>query len=96
MTWGGMALLGMQCQVAFVVEFWILTVPASFLASASTILIYGQLYSLYSLKTIFLLSFLLFGIGNAISASATTSAVFIVGRAITGLGCAGIFSGGSM
>lgn len=48
------------------------------------------------MKAIFLSSFFIFDIGSVISAAAPSSAVFIAGRAISGLGAAGVFSGGSM
>lgn len=51
-------------------------------------LIYGQLYSYYSMKTLFMVS--LFVIGSVLSALAPTSTAFISGRAINRLGSAGI------
>lgn len=41
----------------------------------------------------YLTSILLFEIGSAVCGAAPTSIVFIIGRAISGMGCAGIFSG---
>jgi len=69
---------------------------AYILASASTVLVFGQLYTVFPMKAIFLSSFCIFAAGCAISAGAPSSAVFIVGRAVSGLGSAGVFSGGSM
>ncbi|OCK83576.1 MFS general substrate transporter [Lepidopterella palustris CBS 459.81] len=54
---------------------------------------YGKLYTFYSVKWVYLVAILIFEIGSAISGAAPTSAVLIVGRAIAGIGCAGIFSG---
>lgn len=68
----------------------------SLLASCATLLIYGQLYSFYSMKMVFELSFIVFILGSVICAAAPTSAVFILGRALSGLGSAGVFAGGSM
>nr|OQO17923.1 hypothetical protein B0A51_12854 [Rachicladosporium sp. CCFEE 5018] len=63
---------------------------------ASTVLTFGQLYNLYPMKAIFLASFATFALGSAISATAPSSLVFIVGRAVSGLGGSGIFAGGSI
>ena len=56
-------------------------------------LFFGKLYSLYSIKAVFLISILFFEIGSAVCGAAPNSTAFIVGRAIAGLGSAGIFSG---
>jgi len=56
-------------------------------------LIYGKLYTFWSLKWLFQLAVLLFELGSLICAVAPNSDALIVGRAIAGLGCAGIFSG---
>lgn len=59
-------------------------------------LIYGQLYSSYSMKTLYMSSFSVFVLGSVLSAAAPTSPVFIVGRALSGLGAAGILAGMNM
>ncbi|KAF3767097.1 MFS general substrate transporter [Cryphonectria parasitica EP155] len=56
-------------------------------------LFFGKLYVVYSIKLVFLTSILIFEIGSAVCGSAPTSNAFIVGRAIAGVGSAGIFSG---
>lgn len=56
-------------------------------------LIYGKIYSFYSLKWVFLGAISIFELGSLICGVAPTSEALIVGRAIAGLGCAGIFSG---
>ncbi|RPA81881.1 MFS general substrate transporter [Ascobolus immersus RN42] len=56
-------------------------------------LIYGKLYTFWSLKWLFQLAVFLFEIGSLVCAVAPNSEALIVGRAIAGLGCAGIFSG---
>lgn len=53
----------------------------------------GRLYTFYSAKSIFLCCIVVFEVGSAICGAAPSSPVFIVGRAIAGLGAAGIFSG---
>ncbi|KAF9691460.1 hypothetical protein EKO04_010848 [Ascochyta lentis] len=58
--------------------------------------IFGRIYQLYSTKWVFLISILIFEIGSAVCGAAPTSAAFIVGRAVAGLGSAGIFQGGMM
>lgn len=67
---------------------------AYLLTNCSFQLSFGKLYSFYSVKGVFLASIALFEIGSAICGAAPNSVAFIVGRAIAGLGSAGIFSGG--
>ncbi|KAI3396429.1 hypothetical protein diail_12149 [Diaporthe ilicicola] len=67
---------------------------AYLLTNCSFQLSFGKLYSFYSVKGVFLVSIGLFEIGSAICGAAPNSVAFIVGRAIAGLGSAGIFSGG--
>ncbi|KAL2786252.1 major facilitator superfamily domain-containing protein [Aspergillus keveii] len=66
------------------------------LTSASFNPIFGRLYQLYSTKWTFLSSIVVFEVGSALCGAAPNSTAFIVGRAIAGLGSAGIFSGGMM
>lgn len=54
---------------------------------------FGKLYSFFPIKGIFLSSVVLFEVGSAICGAAPSSVVFIVGRAVAGVGGAGIFSG---
>ena len=56
----------------------------------------GRIYQLYSTKSVFLFSIVIFEAGSAICGAAPNSTAFIIGRAIAGLGSAGIFSGGMM
>ena len=56
----------------------------------------GRIYQLYSTKWVFLFSIVIFEAGSAICGAAPNSTAFIIGRAIAGLGSAGIFSGGMM
>ncbi|KAL1881855.1 hypothetical protein Daus18300_000908 [Diaporthe australafricana] len=67
---------------------------AYLLTNCSFQLSFGKLYSFYSVKGVFLVSIGLFEIGSAICGAAPNSVSFIIGRAIAGLGSAGIFSGG--
>ncbi|KAF2396144.1 MFS transporter [Trichodelitschia bisporula] len=56
-------------------------------------LLYGKLYAFYSLKAVFLSSVAWFEVGSLICGAAPTSTALIVGRAIAGVGAAGIFTG---
>ena len=56
-------------------------------------LFFGKLYTFYSIKTVYLVSIGIFEVGSAVCGGAPTSAALIVGRAIAGVGSAGIFSG---
>ncbi|KAH6648973.1 MFS multidrug transporter [Truncatella angustata] len=66
---------------------------AYLLTTASFQLMFGKLYTFFSIKTFFMGAVLLFEVGSAICGAAPSSTVFIVGRAIAGVGAAGIFSG---
>lgn len=56
-------------------------------------LIFGKIYTFYSLKWTFLGAIGIFELGSLICGIAPTSNALIIGRAIAGLGCGGIFSG---
>ncbi|KAG2421749.1 hypothetical protein HFD88_005725 [Aspergillus terreus] len=58
--------------------------------------IYGRAYQIYSTKWVFFLSLAIFEAGSAVCGAAPGSTSFIIGRAIAGLGGAGIFSGGML
>ena len=58
--------------------------------------VFGRIYQLYSTKWSFLISIIIFEVGSAICGGAPNSVAFIIGRAIAGLGSAGIFTGGIM
>ena len=51
------------------------------------------MYTFYPLKTVYIVSIIIFEVGSAICGAAPTSTALIVGRAIAGVGSAGIFSG---
>lgn len=57
-------------------------------------LFFGRLYTYYSPKWVFITSIVLFEIGSAVSGAAPSSVALIIGRAISGVGGAGMFSGG--
>ncbi|KAJ5397645.1 hypothetical protein N7509_005758 [Penicillium cosmopolitanum] len=66
---------------------------AYFLTSTALQPSYGRIYKTFSVKWGFLIAVLIFEIGSLICAVAPSSTVLIVGRAIAGIGVAGIFSG---
>lgn len=53
----------------------------------------GKLYSDYSMKTLYMISFAVFVAGSILTAAAPTSTAFILGRAVSGLGASGINAG---
>lgn len=57
-------------------------------------LVYGKLYSLFSVKLIYIGAITLFEIGSLVCTTAPNSTALIFGRVIAGLGASGIFSGG--
>lgn len=56
-------------------------------------LLFGRIYTFYSAKHVFLAAVTLFEIGSALCGAAPNSIAFIFGRAIAGVGSAGISSG---
>ncbi|KAF5587249.1 major facilitator superfamily transporter [Fusarium pseudocircinatum] len=54
----------------------------------------GKLYTQFSLKWVYLTFFAIFEVGSLICGVAPSSDVLIIGRAIAGIGVAGIFAGG--
>lgn len=67
---------------------------SSYLLTSSVLQpIFGRIYSLFSIKRTYLISLIIFEVGSIICATASTSQAFVVGRAITGLGSAGVLSG---
>ena len=66
---------------------------AYLLTSCSFQLLFGRIYTFYSPKWVFLSTIGLFELGSIVCGAAPSSTAFIVGRAIAGLGSAGIFSG---
>jgi hypothetical protein len=69
---------------------------AYMLTTAAFQLIFGRIYRFYDLRKTFLACILTFEIGSAVCGAAPSSVVFIVGRAIAGIGAAGIMTGSMM
>ncbi|KAH7138527.1 putative aflatoxin efflux pump [Dendryphion nanum] len=57
---------------------------------------FGRIYQIYSTKWTFIASITIFEVGSVLCGAAPNSPTFIIGRAIAGLGAAGVFSGGMM
>ncbi|KAM5349230.1 hypothetical protein ACJ41O_005737 [Fusarium nematophilum] len=66
---------------------------AYLLTTCSFQLLFGKLYSYYSVKWVFLAAIGFFELGSLVCGAAPTSTALIIGRAIAGIGSAGIFSG---
>ncbi|OAL43139.1 MFS general substrate transporter [Pyrenochaeta sp. DS3sAY3a] len=58
--------------------------------------LFGKIYQLYDTKWAFLISIVIFELGSALCGAAPSSVALIVGRAIAGIGAAGITSGAIM
>ncbi|KAI4095682.1 MAG: hypothetical protein LQ339_007171 [Xanthoria mediterranea] len=56
-------------------------------------LFFGKLYTFFSIKWVYLTAIAIFELGSLICGAAPTSVALIVGRAVAGVGSAGIFSG---
>ena len=56
-------------------------------------LLLGRVYTFYSPKWVFLTLIAVFELGSAVCGAAPSSTAFIVGRAIAGLGAAGMMNG---
>ncbi|KAJ6110776.1 major facilitator superfamily transporter [Penicillium sp. IBT 16267x] len=63
------------------------------LASSATIITWGKLYGIFSAKWIYLTSVVLFETGSAVCGAAPNMNAFIIGRAVAGLGGAGMYLG---
>ncbi|QSZ33512.1 hypothetical protein DSL72_005080 [Monilinia vaccinii-corymbosi] len=66
---------------------------AYLLTCSSFQLLFGKFYTFWAVKTVLLSSVLLFEVGSIVCGAAPSSVAFIVGRAISGMGAAGVFSG---
>ncbi|KAI1416523.1 MFS general substrate transporter [Hypoxylon sp. FL1857] len=55
--------------------------------------LYGKVYRIFDIKYAYLIAVAIFEVGSLVSAAAPSSTVFIIGRAIAGMGSAGLFSG---
>lgn len=69
---------------------------AYMLTTAACQLLFGRIYKFYSTRWTFLVTIIIFEVGSAICGAAPNSPSFIVGRAIAGIGAAGIWTGSMM
>ncbi|KAL4794555.1 major facilitator superfamily domain-containing protein [Aspergillus venezuelensis] len=63
------------------------------LTTCNTQFLFGKVYTQFRVKWVLVFAVIILEIGSVVSAAATSSAVFIVGRAIAGCGAAGILNG---
>ena len=56
-------------------------------------LLFGKLYTYFSIKWVYLIAIFIFEVGSVVCGAAPTSTALIIGRAVAGVGSAGIFSG---
>ncbi|KAJ5326635.1 hypothetical protein MYU51_014499 [Penicillium brevicompactum] len=66
---------------------------AYLLTTASLQLLFGKFYSFFSIKWVYLIAIGIFELGSLICGVANNSLALIMGRAVAGIGSAGIFSG---
>ncbi|TQS31887.1 hypothetical protein Golomagni_07818 [Golovinomyces magnicellulatus] len=66
---------------------------AYLLTTCAVTLIFGKLYTFYSIKWVYLGALFLFELGSLVCGATPNSVGLILGRAVAGLGAAGIFSG---
>ncbi|KHN94876.1 MFS transporter [Metarhizium album ARSEF 1941] len=66
---------------------------AYLLTTCAVQLIFGKLYTFYSVKWVYLAAIFLFELGSLVCGATPNSVGLILGRAIAGLGAAGVFSG---
>ncbi|KAK5988366.1 Rubrofusarin-specific efflux pump aurT [Cladobotryum mycophilum] len=69
---------------------------AYLITSCATQLLWGRIYTFYSTKMCYIVAIVIFEVGSAVCGASPTSTGFIIGRAIAGLGSAGIFSGSTV
>ncbi|KAJ6483724.1 major facilitator superfamily domain-containing protein [Mycena vitilis] len=67
---------------------------AYLLTTAGTQLLFGKIYTHFPIKRVYIISIVIFELGSFVCGAAPTSSIFIIGRAVAGVGNAGIFSGG--
>lgn len=72
----------------------LIVIPTAYLLTTSALqLFYGKAYANFSIKYTFLLAVSIFELGSLVCGLAPTSRALIIGRAVAGLGSAGIISG---
>ncbi|KAL9617495.1 MAG: hypothetical protein Q9160_007706 [Pyrenula sp. 1 TL-2023] len=96
--WGLDGTIVADIQATFVEEFnavdklaW--NSVAFFLGAAATVLSWGQVYGHFNAKWVFVLCVIIFETGSAICGAAPSESALIAGRAICGVGGAGMYTG---
>ncbi|KHN96056.1 Major facilitator superfamily domain, general substrate transporter [Metarhizium album ARSEF 1941] len=69
---------------------------AYLLTTAACQLLFGRIYKFYSTRWTFLIAIVIFEVGSALCGAAPSSPAFVAGRAIAGVGAAGIWTGSMM
>lgn len=55
---------------------------------------FGKVYTYFNVKWTFIVALTIFELGSVLCGAATSSSMLIIGRAVAGVGAAGLFSGG--
>lgn len=55
---------------------------------------FGKIYTYFNIKWTYIIALFIFEVGSVLCAAAVNSRMLIIGRAVAGVGAAGIFSGG--
>lgn len=84
------------CHIIIIRGYVFIYNSVSSLATCATILTYGKLYAIFTERYVFVSSLIIFVVGSIVCATGPSSLAFILGRAIAGLGNAGILSGCNM
>jgi MFS family permease len=63
------------------------------MTAAVTQLLYGRLYTRYTIRANYSVAMLFFLVGSAVCGAAPNSEALIVGRALAGVGCSGLLVG---
>ena len=71
----------------------LIEIIAYLLTTAAFQLLFGKFYSFFSIKYVYLTAIAIFELGSLICGVAPNSSALIIGRAVAGLGSAGVFSG---
>ncbi|PVH92511.1 putative efflux pump antibiotic resistance protein [Periconia macrospinosa] len=67
---------------------------AAYLFTSSAFqLLFGKLFTIFSIRTVYLVAVAIFELGSLVCATAPNSGALIAGRAIAGVGAAGLYSG---
>lgn len=63
------------------------------LTSCAFQFMFGKMYTVFSIKAVFMTALFIFELGSLLSAVAPTSTALVVGRAVSGIGSAGVVAG---